>query len=285
MNNSLDQFIAVMRQAHGLDVSRFDESFLVKTLAHRQAATAHPDAAAYLRRLAAERAEAEEIFQSLNIGFSEFFRNPLTFAVLEQLILPGLVEAAETSGRREIRVWSAGCAAGQEAYSVAILLDELAAARGRAIPFRIFATDIAEAGLAAARRGVYDAAAVRQVRWRHLENYFARQGEMYEVAPWIRDRVDFSALDLLDGHKASPPASIFGDFQLVLCCNLLFYYRPEPRRDILNKVRQGVAAKGYLVTGEAERDMVEKAGGFRAVAPPAAVFQKTNRNVSHGLHG
>jgi chemotaxis protein methyltransferase CheR len=275
MKSQLAQLSAVIRQTHGRDVAVYDETFLTKALEKRVAATAGQDAAAYLGRLAHDRPEAEAFFDSLHIGYSELFRDPLAFALLEQRVLPSLIAAAEHAGRPEIRVWSAGCAGGQEAWSVAMLLDELLTARKGPVSFRVIATDVAEAELAAAWRGVYDEAAVRNVRQRHLNAYFTREDESYILAARLRDRVDFSLHNLLDAGTTCPPASIYGDFDLVLCSNLLLYYRPETQRLILDKLWRCLSSSGYLMTGEAERAMVQKAGGFRAVAPPAAVFQTT----------
>lgn len=265
--DSLDVIIQAMAGPHGLDISRYEEAFLRKTIAKRVAATGGGTVAAYVERVAGDRDEAEMFFRSLRIDHSDFFRNPLTFAVLGQLILPGLVEEKKKSGG-EIRVWSAGCASGQEAWSLAMLLEELA----EAVPYRIFATDLAEPGFA--RAGVYSAEAVGNVRTRHLREYFSRQGESFSVGPRLRERVDFSAYDLLDGSSASPAASIYGGFDLILCCNLLFYYRQEARNQILDKIYQALSPGGYFVTGEVERAMVQGHNGLRSVMSPSAVFQK-----------
>ena len=270
----LDACIQVMGEAHGRDLSRFDETFLAKSLHQRLTVTSTETWPVYLDRLAHDGTEAEALLQSLHPGYSEFFRNPLTFALLEQHVLPGLVEAREATGSAELRVWSAGCAAGQEAWSVAILLEELAAARGRPIQFRILATDISDAELALAREGVYGYAAARNVRLRHLRDYLSAKGETYVVAPRLRDRVDFSTYDLLDERSVCPPASLYGDFDLVLCCNLLFYYRPDLRERILDKVCRALRPSGCFVTGEVERDLAAGRERFRAVLPPSAVFQK-----------
>ncbi len=271
----LDQVIQVMRQAHGHDLSSFDKVFLAKSLERRiGGAVAEEDTAAYLRRLAEDRTEADALRQSLNIGYSEFFRDPLVFALLEKLVLPGLVEAKGKIVPTELRVWSAGCSDGQEAWSVAILLEDLSAAHQRPVPFRIIATDISDAALGSARQGVYDHPAVQNVRVKHLRNYFSAEGAGYVVASRLRERVDFSTYDLLDGRSVCPPVSLYGDFDLILCCNLLFYYRPEIRLKILDKVCRALCPGGYFVTGEAEKDIVAQHDGFCAVASPAAVFQK-----------
>jgi chemotaxis methyl-accepting protein methylase len=274
MNSMQDQLIEVMSLSHGRDVSCYDEAFLAKTLGRRMASAGYESAKDYVADLSDNGAEAESFSKSLSICYSEFFRNPLTFALLEQLILPSLIEAREKSGRSEIRIWSAGCAAGQEAYSVAILLDEQTRAHGHPVPFRIFGTDRDESVLDSARLGVYDQAAVQNVCLRHLREYFTREGESYVLAERLRAQVDFSFYDLLDERNTCPPASIFGDFDLILCSNVLFYYRQEVRRNLVEKMRRALTNHGYFITGEVERFIVEQCGEFRAVDTPVWVFQK-----------
>ncbi len=271
MKEPLAEFASVIRQTNGADVSSFDEAFLLRAVDKRRSVVGEPTADAYLERLRGEPPVAEAFFASLHIGYSEFFRNPLTFAVLEQVVLPRLCDAAE---KPELRIWSAGCASGEEPYSVAILLDELVAARGRELRYRIFATDRCEAGLATARLGVYGAAAVRNVRKGHLERCFTRVGDAYSISPRLQAQVDFSVYDLLDASTTCPPVAIYGGFDLVLCCNLLLYYRQDVRRFVVDKLHRGLGPGRYFVTGETERAMVEAAGGFLAVVPPAAVFRK-----------
>jgi chemotaxis methyl-accepting protein methylase len=283
MNQELTNIIQAMASLHGRDISAHDEVFLMKSLEKRLAATGIQTLAAYGELLASAGAEAETFFQSLTISYSEFFRNPLTFALLEQLVLPALLSEKERSGQSELRVWSAGCAAGQEAYSVAILLNELTGTRHPPRAFRIFATDLSEAALALARQGDYEAANVQNVRLGHLRKYFAGNEATYKILPEIKYRVDFSVYDLLEEGSSCPPGSIYGDFDLILCGNLLFYYRPEIRQRILDKMHRALAPGGYLVTGEAERDIIARTPGFRALAPPVPVFQKALRAGAEGL--
>lgn len=271
---ALDEAIAVLRRSHGLDASVYDETFLTKSLEKRRAAARGDTTAGYLERLANDRAEAETLHRSLNISYSTFFRNPLTFVMLEQVILPALVDAKKKAGQSGIRVWSAGCAAGQEAWSVAILLEELAVAREHPVPYHIIATDVSADALTLARRGVYSTAEVQNTPLKHIQTYFAVNGESYAIVPALKERVYFSFYDLLDEGSTSPAASIYGDFDLVLCSNLLFYYRPEIRQRILDKACRALSPGGYFVTGEAERDIVAKQETIRPVMPFAAIFEK-----------
>lgn len=271
-----DEIAAMLLRAHGLDASCYDASFLARSAEKRRGA-AIGEPAAYLERLASDRAEAEALLRSLRVVYSEFFRSPLAFALLEQCVLPELLDARRRAGGGELRVWSAGCAAGQEAWSVAILLDELTWGRGPprspSVAYRIFATDLSESDLALAREAVYPAGALGNVRLRQLGRSFSRVGDAYAVGPRLRERVEFSAYDLLDPGTSCPPACIYGEFDLVVCANVLIYYRPPVQHRILAKLRRSLAPGGYLMTGETERQVAQGAGGFRAVAPPAPVYQ------------
>jgi chemotaxis methyl-accepting protein methylase len=268
-------YIEILRKIPGLDILGFDDGFLVKSIEKCSKARACESNAIYVGRLKTDRTEAEIFVRSLRVSYSEFFRNPLAFALLEQVVLPSLIESVRKSQRGELRVWSAGCATGQEAWSMAILLDEMTRPPDPPISCRILATDVSEDDLETARAGSYSTEAVGNVRARQLHEFFSQQGSMYAIASsQLRDRVAFSVFDLLDPQSRSPAASIYGGFDLILCCNVLLYYRPAAQGFILDKLRRCLAPSGYLVVGETERSIVESAGGFRAVAPPATVFQQ-----------
>lgn len=276
-NSTLERVIAVMHQSYGVDISCYESSFLAKSLEKRRQATFAETIESYLEHLSQDRGEADELARSLRVTYSEFFRNPLSFAFLRQLILPTLLDRLRIKGKNEIRVWSSGCATGQEAWSVAILLDEISQTQGASLPFRIFATDSSEANLAIASAGVYNVESMGNVSLRHLNHYFFNQGESFLITQQIRDRVDFSHYDLLDYEIGCPSASIYGDFDLVLCCNVMLYYCAKARSFILNKLWRCLMSGGYLIIGDAERQIVEGFAGFRAVTPHAAVFQKRGR--------
>jgi chemotaxis protein methyltransferase CheR len=265
-----DEAAAVMHDAYGRDITVYDEDFLAKTLTKREAELGIAGSA-YSECLARDPREADRLFESLNVVYSEFFRNPLAFAILEQCVLPLL--AQEKGGKSELRVWSAGCAAGQEAYSAAILLEALSMSRPGGLQYRIFATDRSAEVLERAARGSYEAAEVANVRKRHLDEFFVRRGPAYSIAPRLRDRVSFSLHDLLDESSPVPSASIYGDFDLVFCGNILFYYGPSVRRRIVERMQRAIVPGGFLVTGGTERAIVKGAGGFVEFLHPASVFR------------
>lgn len=274
----LDEIILAMDRIYGLDISGYEPSFLGRTLERRLQAAGCVSEENYLaERLVKDRVEAEAFHRALRVGYSGFFRDPLTFALLETQVLPDLVEKGRKTGRGGLRVWSAGCAAGQEAWSAAILLEQLAPSPDRRPAWRVFGTDLYEPDLALARAGVYSAAELGNVRLRHLDACFTRQGHGFAVAARLRERVEFSVYDLLDAASSCPPTSIFGDFDLVLCCNVLIYYRPAQQARILDKLLGCMAPGGYLVTGETERRIAGNTGSIREAISYAPIFQLNKR--------
>lgn len=220
------------------------------------------------------RTEEVAVFRSrLTNSYTEFFRNPLTFACLEQVILPQLVEKKRIRKENEIRIWSAACASGQEAYSIAILCDELIESKKADINYLIFATDIDSEVLEQAQRGHYQAETLGKVTLKRIQTYFIRKGENYSIASEIIRCIDFSVFDLLSDQGSSPSASIYGNFDLVFCSNLLFYYKPEYRKRILEKIGNSLSKGGYLITGETEREII-KGNNYREVFAHSAIFQK-----------
>jgi chemotaxis protein methyltransferase CheR len=270
----LGKIVRVMHQVHGLDISGYVGHFLEKSITHRIVACHVASAEAYAELLATDPLEAVEFQASLRISYTEFFRNPLIFGMLEERILPHLIATQKQGGRREIRVWSAGCATGQETWSIAILLEELTRHWDPQPAYRVFATDLCGEHLAFARAGEYSTKALAKVRLRHLEDYFLKNGDFHIISSKLRPRVDFSIHDLLDQHAACPAASIYGDFDLILCCNLLFYYRSEVQHQILDKFTRALHPGGYLVTDDAGRGPLSNHHDLYPVLPNASIFQK-----------
>ena len=274
MDQGLREIIDAMRSTHDRDISVHDERFLGETVKKRRALANCRSAADYAALLCRSRDEAAALHAALNNSHSAFFRDPLTFALFEQLILPSIRARKTADGGQEIRVWSAGCACGEEAYSLAILLDDMVRAHGGQLSYRIFATDLSEANLARARHGTYRMDSLQEVRQKHMRDYFTPSGDSWRIDARLRDRVAFSHYDLLDERTSSPPPSVFGEFDLIMCGNLLFYYRQEVQQSILGKLSLALAPHGFLATGEAERSIVAHYGAFRAVAPLATLFRK-----------
>lgn len=259
---------------HDIDISKYDESFLNKSLRNRINETKCESPEEYFSILKKNKKEEQLFLDSLQNNYSQFFRNPLTFSVVERIILPSLILKRKEGRGKEIRIWSAACAGGQEAYSLAILMEEYNdSSKSEDIGYRIFATDRCEDQLSAARLGKYDSSALDNLTMKRVKQWFRKHYETYSVLQKLKKKIDFSEFDLFDEQLSCPPASIFGDFDIVVCANLLFYYKPEFRKIILEKTCNSLAKGGYLITGETEREILLNYD-CREVYPQSAIFQK-----------
>lgn len=274
MNDTVRQLCAIMKDKYSTGISHYDDAFLEKAILYRITETQTRSAAEYLDLLGNSFPESVLLLNSLSNSFSEFFRNPLTFLVLEQNILPALFKNKTDKNIKEIRMWSAGCASGQEPYSLAILTKEFMKTHYTDYDVRIFATDKLENEIMNASKGIYAETALNNTRLLFVKKYFTLSGENYHINKTLKDAVDFSVFDLLDTDAISPPSSIYGDFDLIICSNVLFYYKKEIQHLIMSKLYRSLSFGGFLITGEAETGIVKTYRGFRQFMVPAAVFVK-----------
>ncbi|MDD3323197.1 MAG: hypothetical protein PHS59_17325 [Paludibacter sp.] len=252
------------------DISKFEESFYNKSLLTRIKETNCENKKDYLKFLEENKTELTILKNSLFISYSEFFRNSLTFSLLEHEVLPALINNKIKNKQHEIRIWSAACAGGQEVYSLAILLNEMNLKDK--IKVRIFATDQSEQEIERAKKGQFAYSEISGISVKRMNNWLIKEGETYRVKDELKEMIDFSTFDLFTTASNCPPASIFCDFDLVFCANILFYYKPYFRQTIIQKIRKNISIKGYLVTGETEREVLLQ-NNFQEVFPKSAIFK------------
>jgi len=267
---------SLLKKMIKLDFSKYDLAFFEKSLKQRYEQINCSSEEEYFEVLEKNSSERKKLSESLNINYSEFFRNPLTFAVLEHIVLPEIVRQKIGTKQKEIRIWSAACASGQEAYSLAILLEEMKSYCSEKFTYRIFATDQSELQIHSAQEGKYSASALNNLNFKRVGQWFTKQGEAYTVKRDLKEHIDFLDFDLFDDKLRCPAESIFGDFDIIICANLLFYYKKEFQEVILDKIKNSLAFGGYLITGETEREIVKK-NNFSEVFPQSAIFRNDNR--------
>jgi len=266
-----NKLIKHILQSHTINISKYDDNFLMKSIQRRMSETGCKTLGDYNSFVLKDINEAGWFIDSLQVCYTEFFRNTLTFSVLEKIIIPSLVMRTLKSNRNEIRVWSAACASGQETYSIAMLLNEFSTVKGKKINFRIFATDQSELQILEAKLGRYTEKELNSVSLKRVNQWFTKSDATYDVKPQLKENIEFSVFDLLNEEYSCPPTSIYGDFDLVICSNLLFYYQPEYRKKIIEKVNHCMSENGYLVTGESEREILNQCG-LREMYPMSGIF-------------
>ncbi|MBI2419828.1 MAG: hypothetical protein HYV28_18340 [Ignavibacteriales bacterium] len=271
MNESSEKIVKVLYEHHAVDVSMYTESFTGRIFENRTNELLCGSIESYCSILEHDLSEVNKLFHLLQNGYSEFFRNPLTYAVLERIVLPAITQQKQANKRKEIRLWSAACAAGQEPYSLAILLESMLQPDNTKTLYRIFATDQSEEQIAKAGTGIFSASEIGNVKAKQLERWFIKRDDGFLVKPELKGQIDFSVFDLLTDQLGAPPVSIFGDFDIIMCANLLFYYKSPYQEIILNRLRHCLAKGGFLITGETERAVL-LSHGFREVYPYSAIF-------------
>ncbi len=209
-----------------------------------------------------------QVVDALTTHETLWFRDESFFNALAEEILPRLVEKSRTRSR--IRIWSAAAATGQEAYSVAMLLDFVGRKRDPHFnlnKFSILATDISLSSLAIARQGRYNHLAIsRGMRSEFLEHYFSREGEIHEVIPTIRQMVQFEPFNLKHDFFT------LGTFDLILCRNVLIYFTDDLKREICARMRAAlVRPDGYFAIGASE-SLLGMNVGFQQITIGRAVL-------------
>jgi chemotaxis methyl-accepting protein methylase len=270
----IQQVVEAVQASFGRDISVYTPSFLRRCINERMKSNDVSSFGNYVDFLHEDQQEIEQLLCSMWINYTLFFRSPLDVALLEEFIFPGLIQSKEHLNSPSIRVWSAGCASGAEAYSLAILHDLVASKRAATIPVLVFGTDISPAAIEKAHQAVYDRDVMVNTKLSWLERYFVSRGRQYTLAPEWKGAVDFSVGDISDRQFTSPPGSIFADFDIVSCCNLLIYYNPEVQKRIVEKLGRSMVQNGYLVVDQSERSIIEGAGGFRAVSSFGNIFTR-----------
>jgi chemotaxis protein methyltransferase CheR len=270
----LEAVLEELRRVRGLDLSGYRRSTLERRLAARMARLRLKDPGEYLQRLRSDPSECGRLIEAILIKVSSFFRDSLVFELLAHRVLPRIMARHQREQTRQIRVWSAGCAAGEEAYSVAILLAQ--ALEDEDFPWLpyICATDISPQALAAAQTGRYRQESLETTQLGILDRFFRPTAEGFEVIPEIRRMVHFSRDDLTSRHSLAPADSVFGSFDLVLCRNVLIYFSLELQKWVQDKLYRALNPGGYLVLGLAESLSPETAPRLTAVDRPHRIFQK-----------
>jgi len=264
-----------LRRERNLDFSGYHSPMIERRIFFRLEASPAQDLTGYLLLLEKDRGEIDALLGALAISVSEFFRDPLVFALIESRVIPLLVHALSGKAGRSLRVWSAGCASGEEAYSMAILLSEACSHAGGETDVSIFGTDIDRKGLALAAAGVYAPERVRNVRTEHLLKHFVPAGDRFGVVSHIRSMVGFSEHDLLSEREEIPSESVYGGFDIILCRNVLIYLDREHQARLLGRLDRALRPGGFLVLGEAESLDDLRFMHFRQICGCCKVFRKS----------
>lgn len=251
----IDSIFEKMYRERGWDFRRYRKSSLKRCI-ERRLAFSRLSYEKYIKLLDSEPREFNNLFNQITIKVSEFFRDPEVFHKIELYIIPELIERLESKNHGTLRIWSCGCARGEEPYSIAQLLsiamernnagpDIRGGTRGTTGGIKIFATDIDELAIEFARKGIYSEYSI-QCTTLFLKNLFLKTlNNRHQIIPQIRNLVTFGIHDIVSHIHLSR-------MDLVVCRNLLIYFEKDLQEKVLEKFWYSLNKGGFLILGKSE---------------------------------
>jgi chemotaxis protein methyltransferase CheR len=272
----LDSFEALKAKIYaetGFHCDQYKERPLKRRLGVRMRANQVESYEDYLKVLEGRPQEYEALLDALTINLSKFFRNPETYAAVGAQVLPKLTtECLDGPGGRKLKAWSAGCASGEEAYSLAMLFEEHFRKLGRRCPYQVIGTDIDPASLSRAAKGEYGSFALSECPSEIVERYFQGNGT-FRVVTEVRSQVTFVQADLtdLDSPGVQPKLR---NLDLLFFRNVLIYLERQTQERLLVAMAKRLRPGGYLVLGKVETLLGEPRNLFEVVNPRERIFRR-----------
>ncbi|WP_299681849.1 PAS domain-containing protein [uncultured Tenacibaculum sp.] len=236
----------ILRLVHnktGIDFSEYKRPTLNRRITRRMSVTKTKTVGEYLNYLHEHDYEAEILHKEFLIGVTKFFRDKEAFTFINDEVIPKIFESKENN--EPVKVWSVGCSSGEEAYSLAILLNEYKEKHNIKRDIKIFGTDLDADAINKANRGVFSESIVGDVCPDLLEKYFQKEGDSYVISPKIRQSIIFS----LHNTAQDPP---FNNMDLTICRNLLIYLQPNLQQKLLSDLHYATGFNKFLFLGPSE---------------------------------
>jgi chemotaxis methyl-accepting protein methylase len=267
-----DQFTTqVMKhlfQSRGIDLSGYSQSFMMRSIKKRLGRSGKSDPASYLQYLINSEEETNELLGALSINVTEFFRDKGAFEAFSKEVIRPLLQSKVGCGGL-LRIWSAGCATGQETYTIAICVSqELRRLESDPrILVSVLGTDLSSAALIKAKSGIYRIDEVGGVPDKLLSEYFERKGEAFAVNPSLRRGVRFVRENLLD-----KPGSRY--FDAIVCRNVMIYFSRTMHDKVTMHLYEALKNGGYLMLGRTETLMGSPRAGFDVIDLENRILRK-----------
>jgi two-component system CheB/CheR fusion protein len=240
---AMDAVLRLLRDHFGIDFSLYKTTTVGRRIQRRVDLLRVPGLPSYVEQIRTDPEELNALYQDLLIGVTQFFRDPEAFERLETEVLPALIDKLPND--EELRVWVAGCATGEEAYTLAMLFWEAFAARNRPVRLKMLATDVHQASLDHAGAGVYGDDQLQFVNPRRLARFFTKRSSGYQVSQDLRQLIVFAR------HNVTKDAP-FTKMHFISCRNMLIYFQPQPQRTVISLFHFGLASGGVLFLGASE---------------------------------
>lgn len=240
----LKEILSIVKIKSGVDfLLHYKQASVYRRVMRRMVLNQFDKLADYALMLKGNPKEVDALFDDFLINVTNFFRDPDFYTTLTNVIFPGILKHRKQG--ESIRIWVAGCATGEEAYSIAICLNEFLDKNRLSLPIQIFASDLDATAIEKARLGIYPLSALHEVSAKYLQQYFKKIDSQYQVVKSLRELCVFSQHNLLK----DPP---FSRINLISCQNVLIYLETGPQKKILQTFHYALRASGYLFLAKSE---------------------------------
>lgn len=237
MKNDYLEFVHHIHKKTGIDLSLYKEAQMKRRLTSLRDRKGFEDFREYYDSLSCDPELFDELLDRMTINVSEFYRNPQRFEVLQQKILPMLLQ-----GKKKIKVWSAACSTGEEPYTLVMILSHFLNLNN----IEIIATDIDEMAMKRAQKAVYSERSLKEVPEKIRKKFFIKEGAFYKVSEDIKKRVTFKKHNLLADYYEN-------NCDLIVCRNVLIYFTEEAKEKIYSNFGKSLKSNGILFVGSTEQ--------------------------------
>ena len=270
---ALDALLRFLREQLDLDFKQYKPNYLKRRIGVRMRATGCRDYLQYRQYVRQHPEECQRLINDLTINVTEFFRDPDVYEALRSTVIPEIICYRKQTCSFNLRAWSAGCATGEEPYSLSILFQEALKGQSGDDPWtlRITATDLDDKALLKAKEGRYEE--VKLLPGIVREEYFESKGELFEVRDRVKRPVRFLLLDVMQ----PPPLR---HLDLVLCRNVLIYFEKERQKTVLEIIARCLRPGGFLVLGKSEAIVGDS--DFVPYRRRERIYVKKDRHILEG---
>jgi two-component system CheB/CheR fusion protein len=263
----------VLRRATGVDFTHYRQTTILRRIQRRMVVHKIDKIEEYVKHVQSNPSEIKALYQDMLINVTSFFRNPKVFEALKSTVFPAIQKSLLRE--RGIRIWTPGCASGEETYSVAIALLEFLGDRASQVPIQFFGTDVSELSVTKARNGVYPENIQGDVSTERLRRFFTKIENGYRVSKNIRDMCIFAQHNVLN----DPP---FSQMDLICCRNLLIYIEPVLQNKVISLFHYALRPGRFLVLGTSE-GLGTTSSLFAAEDRTNKVFSKKAGSAGQGV--
>jgi len=241
-DTEFDQYKKLIYDASGITFSVSNRSILESRLRERLRVSQIPTPADYYKKITSEPEELKVLLDSVTTNLTRFFRNTAHIQTIEYFVIPNLVKRKREEGKKNIKLWSAGCSTGEEPYTLAMVLKETLPSDFTA---EIVASDISLKSLMIGKEGFYGESKMQGIPENYLKKYFDAHSDGYKIKDSIRDMIRF------DYHNLKHDSGLRG-LDVVFCRNVLIYFDAPAQKTVIDRFWECMAPKSYLFIGHSE---------------------------------